>query len=356
MSSPPIRVLIVDDSAVVRGLLARALEPEPGIEVSGTAIHGEAALQWMKHHPVDLVVLDVEMPVMNGIETLSRIQAEHESVPVIMASALTYEGAETTIQALAMGAADCIAKPQAKSVHESIQHLVVKLVPLVKALGQHPHAAEPNATSPPPPPPNTRENPGIPPKILVIGASTGGPKALTNVLSGLPEDFPLPICIVQHMPPLFTPLLAKHLEKDARRPCNEAQNGEPLKPGHTYVAPGDYHLSLVRRDQQVLLTLNQGPPEHYCRPSVNPLFRSASECYTEAVLAVMLTGMGEDGIEGSQMIVENRGYLIAQDEATSVVWGMPGAVVRADFAHEVLPLNRIADSINKYCLSVHSAG
>lgn len=342
----PIRVLVVDDSAVVRGLLARALDTQPGIEVSGTAIHGEAALNWMMNHPVDVVVLDVEMPVMDGLQTLLNIQAEFDGVQVIMASALTYEGAETTVRALASGAAGCIAKPRAASVHESINQLVTELVPLVKALGRR-QAAEPTPTAVSP---TVARTVAAPPRILVIGASTGGPQALTTVLTGLPRDFPLPICIVQHMPPLFTPMLAKHLAKDTGRPCAEAQNGEPVQPGHTYIAPGDFHVSLARSETHVMLTLNQRPPEHYCRPSVNPLFRSAARCYAKAVLAVMLTGMGEDGIEGSRTIVEEEGYLIAQDEATSVVWGMPGAVVRANLAHEVLPLDQIAGRVSQICL------
>jgi two-component system chemotaxis response regulator CheB len=193
--------------------------------------------------------------------------------------------------------------------------------------------------------PRASRSSSAPPNLLVIGASTGGPQALREVLTGLPADFPLPILLVQHMPPLFTPMLAKHLARDAGRPCAEAVHGEPIESGRTYVAPGDYHLEVAKRGDRMCAVLHQGPPEHYCRPSVNPLFRSAAEWYGSGVLAVMLTGMGEDGVEGAKEVVARGGTVIAQDEASSVVWGMPGAVVRAGLAHEVVPLQEIASVV-----------
>ena len=347
MTDAVTRVLVVDDSAVVRGLLARALETDPAIKVAGTAMHGEQALGWMRRYPVDVVILDVEMPVMDGLTALSKIQDEFPAVHVIMASGLTYAGAETTVKALALGAAGCIAKPAARSTAESIELLVKDLVPLVKALGA-PQAHEVPAEIFPPQS-RAAGHQLVPPSLVVIGSSTGGPKALTTVLSGLPRDFPLPILIVQHMPPLFTPMLAKHLQQDSGRPCQEAQHGQHIERNHTYVAPGDYHVVINKHDNHMITTLNQDAPEHYCRPSVNPLFRSAAEWYGKSVLAVMLTGMGDEGIEGTRSISARQGYIIAQDQATSVVWGMPAAVVRENLAHEVLPLQQIAPAIMRLC-------
>ncbi|MDX1965918.1 MAG: chemotaxis response regulator protein-glutamate methylesterase [Planctomycetaceae bacterium] len=352
MSATPIRVLVVDDSAVVRGLVARAVEGDAALQLIGTAMHGEAALTQLRRTPADVVVLDVEMPVMDGLTALRSIQAEFPRTRVIMASALTSEGADITCRALALGAAGCIAKPVSASVSASIDQLTRELLPLIHALGA---ASTRTATySPVPPPPLSRRSMGGEqpvPTILVIGTSTGGPQALRAVLCGLPTDFPLPIFIVQHMPPLFTPMLAKHLAADTGRPCQEAVHMEAVRSGHTYVAPGDYHLEVERREGVLRTKLSQATPEHYCRPSVNPLFRSAANCYGSAALGVMLTGMGEDGLEGSRNLVNQGGWLIAQDEATSVVWGMPGAVVRAGLANEVLPLDQIASRLLKSCMA-----
>lgn len=352
MISKLIRVLIVDDSAVVRGLLARALETDSAITVCGTAMHGESALKFMHKNPVDVVILDIEMPVMDGLTALKRIQVEFPTVRVVMASSLTYQGAKTTIEALSLGAAGCIAKPQAKSTAESIEQLVQELVPLVRALGSPKRAAPARAAADrgtAATPPNARVRPIVQPAILVIGSSTGGPQALREVLTGLPTDFALPTIIVQHMPPLFTPMLAKHIAKDSGRPTTEATDGGLIERGHTYVAPGDYHVVIDKHDDRMVMTLNQNEPEHYCRPSVNTVFRSAAEWYGKTVLAVMLTGMGDDGIEGTRLIVENEGYVITQDEESSVVWGMPGAVARENLADEILPLGKIAAAINKVC-------
>lgn len=354
MSGHEIRVLIVDDSAVVRGLLARVIESDPEIKLAGTAMHGQAALATLQKQPVDVVVLDVEMPVMDGLTALAEIQKHHPGVKVIMASGLTYDGAETTVRALALGAAGCIAKPTGTSMSDSINQVAKELIPLVKALGASKKSALPPAIqgrmSGLLPPTAPRRNSCVPPNLLIIGTSTGGPQALRVVLTALPSDFPLPILIVQHMPPLFTPMLAKHIAQDTRRPCVEGSQHAVIEPGHTYVAPGDYHMEVTKRGDRMCLVLNQNPPEHYCRPSVNPLFRTAAEWYGAGVLAVMLTGMGEDGIEGSHDVIQRGGTLIAQDEASSVVWGMPGAVVRAGLAHEILPLTSVAPAILRRCL------
>ncbi len=352
MKISPIRALIVDDSAVIRGLMRRALETDGQIEVAGTAMHGQAALSWLRRNRVDVVLLDVEMPVMDGLETLIHLQKEFGNVPVLMASSLTREGAETTIKAMALGAAGCIAKPQASNAVESTEILVNELVPLVKAVTRKPGRRSPSQTGL-----RQRESairkpangPLMKPRIVVIGTSTGGPRALTQVLTALPRDFPLPILIVQHMPPMFTPMLAKHLQADTGRPCAEAENNTPIKPNRTYIAPGDYHVTVKRIDTQVVTLLNQEPQEHFCRPSVNPLFRSTAATYGKSALGIILTGMGEDGIEGSRDLVASGGYLISQDEETSVVWGMPAAVDREGLSHEVLPLQEIGPRIDRLC-------
>lgn len=355
----PVRVLIVDDSAVVRGLLVRAMATDPGILVVATAMHGESALQMLRRNPADVVILDVEMPVMDGLTALPRILAEFPAVRVIMASSTTTEGAETTVRALALGAAECIAKPMAESTSASMAQLVQQLVPLVKALGGAQStepaklAAKPTAVAQRAALTNgtslRRTGPGGIPTIVVIGSSTGGPNALSVILKEMPLDFLLPILIVQHMPATFTPMLARHLQQDSRRTCREAVNGGVIERGCIYVAPGDYHVQIERRGERMVTVLNQDPPEHYCRPSVNPLFRTAAQWYGRNVLAVMLTGMGDDGIEGVRDIVARGGRVIAQDEASSVVWGMPGAVVREHLADEVLPLGSIAEGIVRAC-------
>jgi two-component system chemotaxis response regulator CheB len=346
VNNGPIRVLVVDDSAVVRGLLTRALSADAGIVVAGSAHNGKVALEWLRKNPAEVVVLDVEMPVLGGLETLQLLRAEFPKIAVVMASALTVRGGEITLRALSFGAAGCIAKPQSSSMQESIQQVVRELVPLVKALGQKspaPAAARPVVRA-------AVSGLHVPPRLVVIGTSTGGPNALMAVLSALPPDFKLPILIVQHMPATFTPILARHIEQAAHRPCHEGTEGETVKPGTTYVAPGGFHMALSRRDDDLTIHLNQNPPECFCRPSVNPLFRSAAETCGRAILSVILTGMGEDGLEGSRKLVAAGGHLIAQDEATSVVWGMPGAVVHAGLAHQILPLPQIAPAIARYCM------
>lgn len=354
MSSPPIRVVVVDDSVVVRGLLAKSVELDPALQLVGTAMHGEAALSLLKRSPADVVVLDVEMPVLDGIATLQRIQAEHPQTRVIMASALTQEGADVTCRALSLGAAGCIAKPVSSSISGSMDQLARELLPLIHAVGgaRRSSSHTPLSTAPPSNLAARRRSPATPDfQAIAIGTSTGGPQALKSLLSSLPSDFPLPIFIVQHMPPMFTPMLAKHLASDTRRPCREAVDMETIEPGRMYVAPGDFHLELERSEQKVRVRLNQNPQENFFRPSVNPLFRSAARCYGPQLLAVMLTGMGDDGCAGTRAVVDLGGHVIAQDEATSVVWGMPGAVVRAGLAHEVLPLDQIGPRILKFCLA-----
>jgi len=352
MTRPPIRVLIVDDSAIVRGLLARAIDDNPEITLAGTAMHGEAALTFLARQEVDVVLLDVEMPVMDGLAALEQIQKRFPDVRVIMVSGHTQEGADVTVRALGLGAAGCVAKPMGRNASESIATVSKELIPLITALGGKSRRSltgqsvfkAPSTFVP------TRIERAMIPRVVVIGSSTGGPQALRTVLTQIPVDFPLPILIVQHMPPMFTPMLARHLEKDTGRPTSEGAPGMPVLGGHTYVAPGDYHMQLVRRSDQVTLELTQAPQEHFCRPSVNPLFRSAASLYGSGVAALMLTGMGEDGLEGSREVASRGGWIVAQDETSSVVWGMPGAIVKAGLAQEILPLEEIAPALLRRCL------
>lgn len=351
----PIRVLIVDDSAVVRGLLSKTIESDPELTVAGSVMNGERALAWLAGNAADVILLDVEMPVMDGLTTLKALQREHSKIKVIMVSSLTEAGGNATVQALSMGAAGCVAKPKSNGIADSIELLCRELLPLVKAVGQggakSVHSMEtPAPVSRPPRESRFPVHSTPPPEIVAIGASTGGPKALQDVLTALPVDFPTPILIVQHMPATFTPILAKHLTRDTQRPCLEAVNGMAIQPNHTYIAPGDFHMQVSNRNgDRPVLRLNQNPPEHFCRPSVNPLFRSVAETFSDRVLAVMLTGMGHDGVEGTREIVKGGGYVIAQDEASSIVWGMPGILVKENLAHLVLPLSEIAKTISQHC-------
>lgn len=366
MSPNPIRVLVVDDSAVIRGLVSKSLEQETEIVVVGTAMNGERALSWMSSNPVDVVILDVEMPVMDGLTALQEIQKDYPGVPVIMASGLTSKGAETTVKALSLGAVGCVAKPQTSSAAESIRVLSRELVMMIKAVGSK--KTKPSSSS------DLKQNRSShqsqlahsdsqnkdvynknlkfykQPEVLVIGTSTGGPKALAELLPQIPIDFPIPILIVQHMPPGFTEMLASHIQTDTGRTTVEAKHNEPLESHKTYVAPGGSHLLIGEQNGQKVTLINQAPPEHFCRPSVNPLFRSAAEHFGNTTLAVMLTGMGEDGIEGTHEIARAGGTIIAQDEASSVVWGMPAAVAGAGLADKILPLSQIAAEIKSQCL------
>lgn len=344
--APFIRVMVVDDSAVVRGLMARIVGNDSKLRLVGTAHHGEAALAQLARTPADVVILDVEMPVMNGLETLRHIQTRFPETKVIMASSLTTSGAEITVKALATGAVGCIAKPQCASVIESVTSLGNELLPMIHAVGVPKRSilrrgeisrfAKPSAD---------RQPFGA----VVIGVSTGGPRALSSLLGLLDDSVTQPILIVQHMPPSFTTMLAKHLAADSRRPCSEAVDGELIQRGRIYVAPGGKHLRVRRSDNGVRAVIDEGPQQHYCRPSVNPLFESAAQVWDSATLAIMLTGMGSDGIEGVRTLRERNAWIIAQDEASSVVWGMPGAVVREHLHDECLPLDAIADRISDLC-------
>jgi two-component system, chemotaxis family, protein-glutamate methylesterase/glutaminase len=369
---PPIRVLVVDDSVVIRRLVTDALSADADVEVAAIASNGSIALQRIPQMNPDVVTLDVEMPEMDGLETLKQLRQKYPRLPVIMFSTLTQRGAEATLDALAFGATDYVTKPaNVGSVTLAIQRVREQLLPKIKALGKplgprQPAAAASTTVSgrPSSAPPLTTVNAGMAGiasadiasagsgaastlapgtiDVIAIGASTGGPNALAEIVPALPAALPVPIVIVQHMPPMFTRLLAERLHAQSAITVSEAIEGSPLRPGHALIAPGDRHMRVVRRGGVTCVTLNQDPPENSCRPAVDALFRSVAEIYGSAALAVVLTGMGQDGLRGCEHVCARGGRVLIQDEATSVVWGMPGFVARAGLAERSLPLNGVA--------------
>ncbi len=346
------RVLVVDDSVVVRRIVTDMLKAEPDIDVAGTAPNGRIALAKIPQVNPDVVTLDVEMPEMDGLETLAAIRKAYPKLPVIMFSTLTEKGAATTIEGLLRGANDYVTKPaNVGSVAEAMTRVRDQLVPKIHALCPHlrPVATRPVLTSRPAMPARAHPRTARPQRIdcVAIGVSTGGPNALASLLPQLPSDLPVPIVIVQHMPPTFTLLLAQRLSAASRLPVHEGQAGAVLAPGHAWIAPGDYHMLATREGTPVRLRLNQQPPENSCRPAADVLFRSVVATYGANVLGIVLTGMGQDGLRGCEYIKEAGGQVIAQDEASSVVWGMPGAVARAGLADEILPLSRVAGEITR---------
>ena len=357
---PKIRVLVVDDAVVFRRMLTEELSNDPAIEVVGTAANGRIALAKMTQVNPDLVILDVEMPELDGLATLAELRKVYPRLPVIMFSALTERGAAATLDALALGATDYFTKPaNAGGLDGSLEVIREQLIPKIKTLcasRQTPSTSKesskpaPSGGSRPPlaePPPQIRRPGAIPGavQVLAIGSSTGGPNALAEIFARLPADFSVPIVIVQHMPPMFTRLLAERLSAQFPIPVHEGSSGSLLQPGHAWIAPGDHHMIVVRDGAQARLLLHQDPPENSCRPSVDVLFRSVAKAFGEHSLTVILTGMGQDGLRGCEAIREAGGQILVQDEATSVVWGMPGYVARAGLADRVLPLSLIADEI-----------
>jgi two-component system chemotaxis response regulator CheB len=351
--SHTIRILIVDDSAVMRSLLRTVVSADASLEVVGTAANGEAALSAIKTVHPDLVLLDVEMPVMDGLITLKKMHERGHRIPVIMCSSLTHRGAKVTIEALACGASDYVAKPAGQSSREAaMQALAQDLIPKIHALTSLIPPTWPTTARtflPPAVAPLTRTQQFLSiPTVLVIGVSTGGPAALNILLPGLPADFPLPVLLVQHMPELFTRLLAERLNGRCPLQVREGAEGEPVRTGVIYIARGNWHMEVLagaRSGMPVTLRLNQDQPENHCRPAVDVLFRSAAAVYGAGVLAVVLTGMGSDGMLGARIIREHGGSVLAQDQDSSTVWGMPGAVTTAGLAHKVLPLKAIAPEI-----------
>ncbi|MEU4213886.1 chemotaxis response regulator protein-glutamate methylesterase [Actinoplanes sp. NPDC026623] len=373
-----IRVLVVDDSVVVRRLIVDSLTGAPDIEVVGTAANGLLAQAKIDQLKPDVVTMDIEMPQMDGIAAVRELRKRHKHLPVIMFSTLSAAGASATLEALSAGATDYVTKPSnVGSIQESIAAVREQLIPKIHALARRRSpAGPPTRPGPPPgrpglaPPPGSRPGavvpgrPGLtssrpgtsvtgparpvrrgPPArvdILAIGSSTGGPDALTKVLQALPSDLPVPIVITQHMPPVFTKMFAERLDRSTPLRVVEAGDGMELAPGTVYIAPGDKHLVLQRRSTATVIQLSGAPPENSCRPAVDVMFRSVAALFGASAFATVLTGMGYDGRGGAKVLREAGAEIMAQDEASSVVWGMPGAVVGAGLADEILPLDRIA--------------
>ncbi|MBI3410972.1 MAG: chemotaxis response regulator protein-glutamate methylesterase [Planctomycetes bacterium] len=347
-----IRVLIVDDAVVVRRMLSDVLASDPLIEVVGAAANGKIALAKIPQVNPDLLTLDVEMPEMDGLQTLAAVRKSYPCLPVIMFSTVTERGAVATLEALSLGATDYITKPaNVGSVAAALERIREQLIPKVKlycaqitgniAVQVPKVKAAPRVALP--------ERPSAPGvsriDVVAIGVSTGGPNALAELMPSFPAGFPVPILIVQHMPPMFTRLLAERLASKSPLKVAEGVEGAPMKPGQAWVAPGDFHMALTRDALGPKIHLHQGPPENSCRPAVDVLFRSVAAIYGQSTLAVILTGMGQDGLRGCEAIAEKGGQILAQDEATSVVWGMPGFVVQAGLAQKVLPLGLIGPEI-----------
>ncbi len=343
-----IRVLIVDDSVVVRLMLMQLIQEDPLLMVAGAESSGHAALARLSELRPDVVILDVEMPGMNGVETVAAIRARDARLPVIMFSSYTEDGAAVTIEALSRGASDFVTKPSQTASADAAMNLVrEQLLTKIKALGKvrrpPPNVAPRDAEDSSASWSAVRKRPVI--EIVCLAASTGGPEALELVLTAFPANFPVPITIVQHMPPFFTKQLARRLSEKCAIRVREAQSGETLEAGTALIAPGDFHLQVRRRDSRCYAITNALPPENSCRPAADVLFRSAAEEFGNQALGVVMTGMGQDGLKGSEALRNAGSRVVVQDEATSIIWGMAGSVARAGFASTVLPLDKIAPEI-----------
>ena len=359
----PIRVLVTDDTAVIRRLVTDVLSACHDIEVVGTAGNGQSALEKIAQVKPDVVTLDVEMPVMDGLATVKEIRRRHKFLPVIMFSSLTEAGASATLEALANGANDYVTKPSSSRDREhALEAVRTSLLPLIRFWGRprvqlQGDLSKPASTRPSAPRIGRPAAPAAPPKVqlprtdtrsplgVVIGVSTGGPDALNRLIPMLPGTLSVPVVVVQHMPPVFTRMLAERLDSHSQLTVVEAEAGMRLERGHVYIAPGGHHLVLDRNGAMPVLALDDGPPENSCRPSVDVTMRSALELWGSRTLVVMLTGMGQDGLAGTRALRMQGSRVIVQDEATSAVWGMPGAVAKEGLADRVLPISDIAGAI-----------
>jgi two-component system chemotaxis response regulator CheB len=392
------RVMIVDDSAFIRGAISRALEGDPALIIAASVSNGDMAIKALTRNPVDVIVLDIEMPVMDGLTALPKLKEIDPAVQVIMASTLTQKNAEISLRAMSLGATDYIPKPSTGHEVMNADEFKRELVAKVKALGAlarrsgvrmpietartaRPTTAAPAAKTPVAatakplekkpfdkqtpaetprfvrsvPSPSTlqkkevvlRKEPIQRPDIIAIGSSTGGPQALFRVLKDMGPGLPQPVVITQHMPPAFTSILADHITRQCHVPCIEAKAGDVLEAGHYYVAPGDFHMLIDSQGQGYTVRLVKDPPENFCRPSVDPMLRSLVPHFGKRILTVILTGMGQDGMRGGELIVKAGGSVIAQDEPTSVVWGMPGAVAMAGLCSAVLPIGDIGGFVRQ---------
>ncbi|GJL78039.1 MAG: chemotaxis response regulator protein-glutamate methylesterase [Nitrospinaceae bacterium] len=355
-----IRVLVVDDSVVVRKIVTDSLATDPEIDVVGVAANGRIALAKIPQINPDILTLDIEMPEMDGLQTLAEVRKIYPTLPVIMFSTLTERGGAKTLEALALGATDYVTKPaNVGSVSVAMQRVRDELIPKIKIFCaekaglQSPPGGKPSSETPVKPKIKSTVKPGLAKPstakidIVAIGVSTGGPNALAELFPVFPKDFPVPIVMVQHMPPFFTKLLAERLTAKSEVPVTEGSSGQILENGKAWIAPGDYHMVLEKNGTKCKVQTNQNQPENSCRPAVDVLFRSVVKVYGSNILGVILTGMGQDGLVGCEHIKDAGGRVIVQDEGSSVVWGMPGFVAKAGLADKILPLNQIGKEIIK---------
>jgi two-component system chemotaxis response regulator CheB len=365
-----VRVMLVDDSVVIRRLLTDVLSDDPGIEIAATAANGRIALSKIDSVKPDAIVMDIEMPELDGLGALKEIRKRDKQTPIIMFSTLTARGAEATMEALSLGASDYVTKPaNMGSVAESRESARTQLVPRILALVRNPTGSPvapgaarrpvPGAQPVPSGPISLRQVTGavVQPRVLVIGCSTGGPEALAKLVAQLPANLNVPVLVVQHMPPVFTTMFAERLDRGCPLTVTEAHDNVELRAGHLYLAPGNFHLEVAVTPgarPRYSTKLTSAPPENFCRPAVDVLFRSAAAAFGPAVLASVLTGMGSDGKIGGQAIVEAGGHIVVQDRQTSVVWGMPGAVASAGLAEAVLPLGEIATNLIRRLAADHA--
>lgn len=360
LSPQRIRVLVVNDSAMMRRIISESLAGDPALEVVGTAADGKLAISAAKQLRPDLVLLDVEMPEMDGLEALSALRAQDPSMRVIMLSRFTRRGASVTIDALLRGADDHFYLAESTtSPTTTIANLREALTPQIKAIcfqGPRVKTVEADSQTVAPTAIKPVVSPNrMPIEIVVIGVSTGGPQALSQIMMSFPADWPTPIVIAQHMPPMFTKLLAGQLANRTAMEVSEAREGDLIHAGHAWIAPGDYQTELVRDDQKVKVRVTQGLHHNCCSPSVDVLFRSVAATYGASALAVVLTGMGQDGLYGCEAIRSAGGQVLVQDEASSVVWGMPGAVAKAGLANQVVPLCQMGSEITRIVWQSRSA-
>lgn len=345
------RILIADDSAVIRAALRRLLQSEPDLEVVAAIQNGQLAISKAAECKPDIVILDIEMPVMDGLAALPKILAASPESKVIMFSSLTEKGASVTMQALSLGAVECIVKPSSNESVDPGSPFQQRIVNLIRNLTKKKDKAR-TASAPSDTSFTLRKAADVyvgKPRIIGIGSSTGGPQALFEVLKNL-KGIHIPIMITQHMPATFTTMLAQHIIEHTGITTLEAEDGMRVDPGKIYVARGGQHMIVDKDTQGAFIKLDDGPPEHFCKPSVEPMFRSLLEHFGNRLTGVILTGMGDDGVDAAKKLAEQNCPLIAQDEATSVVWGMPGAVARAGLCSEILPLQEIGPHIRKSVL------
>jgi two-component system chemotaxis response regulator CheB len=362
----PLRVMVVDDSVVIRGLISRWIGAEPDMMVAASLRTGLEAVQQLERIKPDVAVLDIEMPELDGISALPQLLAKKRDLIIIMASTLTRRNAEISFKALSLGASDYIPKPETTREPQAAEIFHHDLIQKIRNFGAklrraapahvspplspaHPHAEKVREIAPllrPAVAPPKRAFSSHAPRVLLIGSSTGGPQALMSLVTELgPVIDRFPVLITQHMPPTFTTILAEHLARASRRPAHEAIDGELIKPGRIYLAPGGRHMRVVRHGAEAAIALDNGPPVNFCKPAVDPLFTSAIDVWQGGTLALILTGMGSDGMRGGKEIVAAGGSVMAQDEASSVVWGMPGAAAHAGICSAILPLNQIAPKL-----------